>query len=75
MPDQSGLLVPLRSTGSALLNAKPIESVRRRLKLASLYFDHVYLEGGTYRETVAVDTPAARATSYSVHAARLLMSG
>jgi hypothetical protein len=49
MPDQSELLVPLRSNGSALLTGKPIESVRRRLKLASLYFDHVYLEGGTYR--------------------------
>jgi hypothetical protein len=49
MPDESLLLVPLRSNGSALLAGKPVESVRRRLKFASLYFDHIFLEGGTFR--------------------------
>ena len=33
----------------ALLTGKPVESVRRRLKFASLYFDHIFLEGGTFR--------------------------
>jgi hypothetical protein len=50
MQDESLLLlVPLRSNGSALLTGKPVESVRRRLKFASLYFDHIFLEGGTFR--------------------------
>src|ERR1700691_1910579 len=48
MPDQSDLLVPLRSNGSALLTGSPIESVRRRLKFASQFFDHVFLEGGVF---------------------------
>jgi hypothetical protein len=51
MPDQSTLFVPLRSNGSALLTGKPIESVRRRLKFASVYFDHVFLEAGIYEIT------------------------
>jgi hypothetical protein len=46
---ESALLVPLRSNGSALLTGKPIETVRQRLKFASLYFDHVLLEGGVFR--------------------------
>lgn len=46
---ESVLLVPLRSNGSVLLNGRPVEAVRRRLKLASLSFDRVYLEDGTYR--------------------------
>ena len=49
MPDESALLVPLRSNASALLTGKPVESVRRRLKFASLYFNHVFLEGGVFR--------------------------
>ena len=48
MPDASALFVPLRSNGSALLTGKPIESVRRRLKFASVYFDHVLLEAGIF---------------------------
>lgn len=46
---ESVLLVPLRSNGSALLSGRPVEAVRRRLKLASLSFDRLYLEDGTYR--------------------------
>lgn len=49
MPDESLLLIPLRSNGSALLAGNPVESVRRRLKFASLYFDHIFLEGGVFR--------------------------
>jgi hypothetical protein len=45
----SSLLVPLRSNASALLTGTPIASVRRRLKFASLYFDHVFLEEGVFR--------------------------
>ena len=49
MTDESGLFVPLRSNASALLTGSPIESVRRRLKFASLYFDYVFLEAGIYK--------------------------
>ena len=48
MPDESALLVPVRSNGSALLTGKPVESVRKRLKFASLYFDYVFLETGIF---------------------------
>lgn len=37
---------PLRSNAHALVRGAPIESVRRRLKLASLLFDRVLLEAG-----------------------------
>lgn len=49
MPDESALLVPLRSNANALLAGKPVESIRRRLKFASLHFDYVFLEGGVFR--------------------------
>lgn len=49
MLQENSLLVPLRSNASALLAGRPVEGVRRRLKAASLYFDHLYLEGGTWR--------------------------
>lgn len=48
VPDESALLVPLRSNGSALLTGTPVESVRKRMKFASLYFDHVFLEAGIF---------------------------
>jgi hypothetical protein len=48
MTDESALFVPLRSNASALLTGSPIESVRRRLKFASLYFDYVLLEAAIY---------------------------
>jgi hypothetical protein len=47
--DESALLVPLRSNGSALLAGSPVEPVRRRLKTASISFDQIFLEAGTYR--------------------------
>lgn len=43
------MLVPLRSNGSGLLTGKPVDSVRRRLKHASLSFDRILLEAGVYR--------------------------
>lgn len=55
MPEESLLLIPLRSNGNALLAGKPVESVRRRLKFASLYFDHIFLEGGTFRMSAGPD--------------------
>lgn len=48
MPDASALFVPLRSNGSALLTGTPVESVRRRLKFASVFFDYVFLEEGIF---------------------------
>jgi hypothetical protein len=47
--DQSALLVPLRSNANALLAGGPVESVRRRLKAASISFDRILLEAGVYR--------------------------
>lgn len=41
-----GVFFPLRSNAKALVAGAPVESVRRRLKLCSLAFDHVYLERG-----------------------------
>jgi hypothetical protein len=55
MPSESALFVPLRSNGSALLTGKPIESVRRRLKFASLYFDYVLLEAGIFDMSAGPD--------------------
>jgi hypothetical protein len=49
VPNEPPLLVPLRSNGSALLNGKPVESVRRRIKYASLSFERVLLEAGIYK--------------------------
>jgi hypothetical protein len=50
MPDdRSALLVPLRSNASSLLTGTPVAAIRRRLKFASLFFDHIYLEWGVYR--------------------------
>jgi hypothetical protein len=48
MPSESALLVPLRSNGKSLLAGPSVESVRRRLKFASLYFDRVFLEAGIF---------------------------
>jgi hypothetical protein len=58
---ESTLLVPLRSNGSALLAGRPVESVRRRLKTASISFDQIHLEAGVYR------LQAGPGGSYSVH--------
>jgi hypothetical protein len=55
MPDSSTLFVPLRSNGSALLDGKPVESVRRRLKFASVYFDCVLLEAGIFEVSAGPD--------------------
>jgi hypothetical protein len=50
MPEnESSLLVPLRSNASALVAGGPVDSLRRRLKLASLTFDRIILETGSYR--------------------------
>lgn len=50
MPEnEPPLLVPLRSNASALLNGGPVESVRRRIKHASLTVDQILLETGIYR--------------------------
>jgi len=43
------LLVPLRSNANTLLAGGPVESVRRRLKTASISFDQILLEAGVYR--------------------------
>ena len=48
MPDVSTLLVPLRSNGKSLLAGPSVESVKRRIKFASLYFDQVLLEEGIF---------------------------
>ena len=46
---EPALLIPLRSNGSSLLNGQPVESVRRRLKYATLSYERVLLEAGIYR--------------------------
>jgi hypothetical protein len=55
------LLVPLRSNASALLAGGPVESVRRRLKTASISFDQILLEAGVYR------LQAGPGGAYAVH--------
>ena len=53
MPDsESALLIPLRTNASALLTGGPLAAVRRRLKLASLFYDRVHLEAGVFRMQV-----------------------
>ena len=47
--EEPALLIPLRSNGSSLLHGKPVESVRRRIKYASVSFERVLLEAGIYR--------------------------
>ncbi len=42
------LFVPLRSNARALVAGSGVESVRRRLKAASILFDEIYLEAGGY---------------------------
>jgi hypothetical protein len=59
--DESTLLVPLRSNGNALLAGRPVESVRRRLKTASISFDQILLEAGVYR------LQAGPGGAYAVH--------
>jgi len=49
MPDKSVFLVPVRSNASTLLTGKPIATMRRRLKFASLLYDVVLLESGVPR--------------------------
>jgi hypothetical protein len=50
VPDnEPALLVPLRSNSNALLGGAPVESVRRRLKFASISFRQILLEVGIYR--------------------------
>jgi hypothetical protein len=50
MPDgESILVVPLRSNASTTLTGAPIAAMRRRLKFASLIYDHLYLESGVLR--------------------------
>jgi hypothetical protein len=50
MPDnESTLLVPLRSNASGLVAGSPVDTVRRRLKTASILFDRILLEAGVYR--------------------------
>jgi len=48
----SALFVPLRSNASTLLTGAPIAAMRRRLKFASLFYDHLYLEWGVLRVQV-----------------------
>lgn len=43
---QRSVYFPLRSNAKALVAGAPVESVRRRLKLCSLFFDQVYVESG-----------------------------
>jgi hypothetical protein len=49
VPNESVLVVPLRSNASTLLAGAPIAALRRRLKFASLFFDRLLLETGIYR--------------------------
>jgi hypothetical protein len=49
MPNESTLLVPLRSNASTLLTGRPIVAMRQRLKYASLLHDHVLLEDDMLR--------------------------
>lgn len=50
MPDsESILVVPLRSNAYTLLTGKPIATIRRRLKFASLFYDRLLLETGIFR--------------------------
>lgn len=44
--DSSRIVFPLRSNAKTLLTGKPLSSVRRRMKLASLLYDTVLLEAG-----------------------------
>jgi len=46
---ESILVVPLRSNAYTLLTGKPIAAMRRRLKFASLFYDRLLLETGTFR--------------------------
>lgn len=48
-PDDRGrdILFPLRSNAKSLVAGRGVESVRRRLKIASILFDRVMLEGGS----------------------------
>jgi hypothetical protein len=44
----STLVFPLRSNGKSLLAGAPVNSVRGRIKYASLFYDRVLLEGGVH---------------------------
>lgn len=45
---ESTLVFPLRSNGKSLLVGAPVNSVRGRIKYASLFYDRVLLEGGVH---------------------------
>ena len=45
--DPKTLVVPLRSNAAGLVAGAPVAAVRRRLKMASLIYDQILLEGGT----------------------------
>jgi hypothetical protein len=46
MSTERVIFFPARSNAASLVRGMPVESIRRRLKLASLMYDHVYLEAG-----------------------------
>ena len=45
-PNPSVIVFPVRSNAKSLVTGSPLASVRRRLKLASVLYDSVLLEGG-----------------------------
>lgn len=49
MPEnESILVVPLRANAHTLVSGAPVAALRRRLKFASLFYDHLFLEAGIF---------------------------